>query len=189
MSSVSTGYGVIPVNHPSGLVRQEVLPGGITSGYNTAIYQFQPVVMSTSGVLNAASATTDAIIGVFMGCQYTDSTGRPVIQPNWVANTTYATGSMYAYFTADPLITYKLKGVGSYAQTAIGDQVNLNAYTTNNSNGYSTAVGSAVVGVGVQGQFRITGLYQGVDNAWGDSYTEVLVQIAKHPYVYPQTAI
>jgi hypothetical protein len=42
---------------------------------------------------------------------------------------------------------------------------------------------------GAQGQFRILGLYEAQDNAWGDTYTVVKVAIAQHQFVASKVGI
>jgi len=46
-----------------------------------------------------------------------------------------------------------------------------------------------LAGSSAVGDMRIIGLYPGVDNAWGDAYTVVQVQISRSQYVATINAI
>lgn len=189
MSSTSSPYGLRPVSHPSGLVRATELVDGIASAYGTAIKQGALVKYATGGVIQAAAAG-DRCIGAFAGCMYTTSDGRRVITNQWVANTAYVTGSMIAVFYEDPLITYAIQADGSIAQTGIGDQADIsNATAGNSTTGISATTLSASLTGGASAQLRVTGLLLTPDNAWGDAYTDVLVQISEHQFVASVSAL
>lgn len=190
MTATAVPFGLRPVNHPSGTIRPKRLINGIASGYATSLYSGAPIKMNTSGNL-VISTGSDDIIGAFWGCEFTLA-GRRMVLPYWPASTVPDTTGdpFYVYYFDDPNIVYEAQGVGSLAQTAIGDQCNF----TNPSGGayppgYSIASLSAVVGVGVQGQFRVEALAPYVDNAWGDAFTIVQGKIAQHEYVANKVAI
>lgn len=191
MASTSSPYGMRPVYHPSGQVTMVTLQDGIASGLSSDIYMGQPVKMTTSGTITPVTSTSDAFVGVFWGCYYTPPGGLPpVISNYWPANATYVAGTCRAFFYNDPAIVYQIQADGSVAQTAIGDQTTLTNLTANNGLGNSLATASStLVGVGVQGQLRIMNKDLYVNNAWGDAYTDLYVTIARHQFVYPQTAI
>ncbi len=191
MSTTSAPFGLDAAYHPSGQVRSTAYPNGISSGYGTSIYKGAPVLLLTTGYLNLASNVTDAVIGAFAGVEYTDPvTQRPVVSPYWGSGQTY-TGTMTAYVWDDPAIEYRVQASGAVAQTAIGDQSNFTTVTAGSTNtGLSGAqLNATLTGSGNQGQLRITGLDPAIDNAWGDAYTVVRVQIANHPYVANRVAI
>jgi hypothetical protein len=190
MTASSAPFGFIPVNEAIGYgTRGETAyPGGITSAYNTDIYKYQPVKLTTSGVLNPAPTSAD-IIGVFAGCEYTDATGRRKVSNYWPANTVAT--DVIAYVWDHPDTIYEVQADGALAQTAVGDQ----ADCTNGSNqqgtlGLSAAtLSSTLGGAGVQKMFRVVGISNRVDNEWGDAYTVVKVKIAQHQYVASKVAI
>ena len=87
------------------------------------------------------------------------------------------------------MIEFEVQASGSVAQTAIGDQVNVNNFAANAA-GYSQAtVDPTVVAAGNQGQFRVMGLALRPDNAWGDAFTILRVAIARHQFVANKVAI
>lgn len=190
MSDVAAPMGFRPINHPSGQARSAVLVDGIASGYDTDIFKYQPVYITTDGVIAAVAAAGD-FVGVFMGCSYIPTVGaRAVYTQNWVADSVYVAGSMQAFYTVDPDITYACQGAGSFDQDAIGDQADPSSFTAGNAlSGLSAQALDAVVGVGEQGMFRITGLYLLSDNSWGDDFTWVTVQVARHQFVANKVAI
>jgi hypothetical protein len=182
MSATSAPFGLRPAFHPSGLDRAQALAGGIPSAYNTDILKGQAVLyVAGSGVIEPVNATGDALSGAFAGVEWTDTTGRRRVSNYWPANTAYQTGSCVAYFYNDPNIVYEIQADGSVAQTSIGLDANLSNFAAgSNVTGLSQATLSAsILSTGVQGQVQILDLAPYVDNAWGDAYTIVRVQVAR----------
>lgn len=184
MSSSNAPFGLRPSFHPSGLDRAVALPNGITSGYTTGILKGQPVALNSSGNIIAATAGS-AYQGAFAGHEYTDANGRRQISNQWVANTTYQSGSQVTYYYSDPNIVYDIQCDGSLAQTSIGDQANFsNISSGSTTTGLSQCtISSSLAGSGNVGDLRIIGLTPAVDNAWGDAYTVVQVQVSRSQYV------
>lgn len=186
MSATSAPFGMRPAYHPTGLERASVYPIG--SGYASAIYKGSPVILNTDGTLNIGTTNAD-ILGVFDGVEYTDSTGKPSRSNFWTAS--QAATNVVAYVWDNPQTVFDIQSSGSVASTAVGDQADfVNPGTGSTGTGLSTAqINATLKGAGVQGQLRIVGLSPYADNAWGDSYTTVQVQIARHQYVANKTAI
>jgi hypothetical protein len=182
MSATSAPFGLRPAFHPSGLDRAQALAGGIPSAYNTDILKGQAVLyVAGSGVIEPVNATGDAVSGAFAGVEFTDTTGRRRVSNYWPANTAYQTGSCVAYFYNDPNIVYEIQADGSVAQTSIGLDANLSNFAAgSNVTGLSQAtLNASILSTGVQGQVQILDLAPYVDNAWGDAYTIVRVQVAR----------
>lgn len=176
MTTTATPFGFAPVGHPSGTVRIETLTDGVASGYATAIYENAPIKRDTNGSLTVAAAG-EACIGVFAGCEFTSGSKR-YVQNYWTASQTYDAGSCLVHYTWDKAIIYQVQGTGSFAQTAIGDCSDL----VGTSGDAVTGISSSALGA-VQGgtaQFQIIQLAQQPDNAWGDTYTIVRVQIYEY---------
>ena len=182
MSATNAPFGLRPAFHPSGLDRAQALAGGIPSAYNTDILKGQAVLyVAGSGVIEPVNATSDSLSGAFAGVEWTDTTGRRRVSNYWPANTAYQTGSCVAYFYNDPNIVYEIQADGSVAQTSIGLDANLSNFAAgSNVTGLSQATLSAsILSTGVQGQVQVLDLAPYVDNAWGDAYTIVRVQVAR----------
>jgi hypothetical protein len=191
MSAISAPFGLRPVFHPSGVIRPRALAGGINSTFGTTILSNQPVLLSTSGLLNPVTANNVDFVGVFAGVEYTLSGGtRRVVDNKWIAGTAYDTGSLVAYFYDDPAIVYEIQADGPVAQTGIGDQTNLSNFAAGSTlTGLSQATASAsLVGATVQGQLRIIDKGLAIDNDWGNAFTVLRVQIARHQYVANKVA-
>lgn len=190
MSSTNAPFGMRPSFHPTGLDRAVALPNGIASGYSTGILKGQPVALNTSGNIIAATAGS-AYQGAFAGHEFTDTTGRRLVSNQWVASTAYQTGSEVTYYYSDPNIVYDIQADGSVAQTAIGDQANFSNITAGSTTtGLSQCtISSSLAGSGAVGDMRIIGLTPAVDNAFGDAYTVVQVQVSRSQYVATINAI
>jgi len=190
MSSTSAPFGLRPSFHPSGLDRAVALANGIASGYGTGLLKGQPVALNSSGVIVAATAGS-AFQGAFAGQEFTDLTGRRQVSNQWIASTAYQTGSQVTYYYSDPNIVYDIQADGSLAQTSIGDQANFTNITAGSTTtGLSQCtISTTLAGTSAVGDLRIVGLYNGVDNAWGDAYTVVQVQISRSQFVATINAI
>lgn len=187
MAATSSPYGFMPISDLTGIPRTMRMPLGIASGYSTAIYKYNPIRLNiTTGVIEAVSATTDKILGVFAGVEYTPSGGRPIVSPYWPASATYDSSyDMFVYFWAgwNPSTRFQVQADGTVAQALMGCQFNTANY----------AAGSAPVGLGQsnvlhagvvassQGQWFLEEFYTGVNSATGDAYTDLIVGVA-----YPQ---
>jgi hypothetical protein len=184
MSSTNAPFGLRAAYSPSGVIRE--MAGTIVTGYASSLYTGQLVKMGTDGTLQAAAAG-DASIGIFAGCQY-QPTGaqRPVISPSWPANT--GATDIIAYYTMDPYIVYEIQADGTVDQNEVGQQANISNATANNGLGYSTSTMDAATAASGNYQFRVVGIANGIDNAAGDAYTVVQVQISNHQYVAVRNA-
>ena len=192
MSGTSAPFGFRPAYHPSGMDRARKYT--IASAYGTQIPKGAPVILNTNGTVTMGAAAAD-IMGVFAGCEYIDSTtGKPTVSTYWPAG--QVATNIVAWVYDDPAEVFEVQADGSIPQTAVGDQTDVTnvASTTGSAaiggNVLSACTVSATLsGVGVQGQFRIVGFGQQVDNAPGDSFTIVQVQIARHQFVSNKVAI
>lgn len=200
MSATAAPFGLMPVKHPSGCVRAREYT--IASGYAVNIFHGDPVKLVTAGTIQLGTSdgtrtgTVDniSLLGSFAGVSYIDPTGKPVFSSYWPASQTVLSGtSPKAYVYDDPDTIFLIQANGSVAATAIGDQGDFTGFTApggSTSTGRSlVSLNSTLVGAGAQGQFRIVEFDHSVDNAAGDAYTKVLVQIAEHQYRAEAVAI
>lgn len=187
MSTTASPFGLRPSYHPSGYIRPKV--GTIASAYASNIFQYSPVAIAADGTLALAAAGARAI-GSFMGVEYTPTNGRRVVSNMWPA-ATVAT-QIDAAYTDDPWITYQIQAGGSIAQADLGNQADWSANTTSSGNtvtGLSTvSLNTATLTNSGSAGLRIVGLTPGPDNAYGDAYTIVDVQISEHQNVADQVA-
>jgi len=181
MSSTNSPYGLRPVSHPSGTIRQVQQLSGIASGYATALYTGTPIKPTTDGTIIATGTGADSTMGVFQGCQFA-SAGKYFVLPYWPASQTYdSTSPMYAYYASDKEITYEAQCDGAVAATKNFETINL-ANTSQGSTytGQSTQALTATTTGASAGTFQVVGLAPYEDNAWGDAYTQVRVRISTY---------
>lgn len=191
MSSTNAPFGLRPAFHPSGTIRP--VAGTITTGYNANIFMNAPVGIIADGSIALAAAGGVAVAGAcgaFQGVEYNPTaTGPRVVSNMWPANT--AAVQIVAYFTQDPYITYEIQANATLTQAAIGQQFDWSANNTNSGNtitGLSNVtldVASSAANAGL----RVIGLTPGPDNAWGDTFPVVQVQLSEHQFVATIAAI
>lgn len=178
MSATNAPFGLRAVFHPSGTIRTETFfPTAINA---SACYKGDPVKLTGGTDVVSIATGSNAIIGVFDGCKYIDSTGKPTYSPYWPASLSGVTGIEW-YVITDPLTVFEAQGAGSVAATAIGDSCDLTIAAGNANTGVSGSylTSGTLSGAATVKQWRIMGLGQQVDNAWGDSYTIVRVTIGQ----------
>ena len=220
MSTTYLPFGMKPAYHPSGLDRATQFVGtnsfqaatdntynapyGLTTGQS--FYQYQPVAINSSGQLIPAPtlAATGRMFGVFDGVEFTDSQGRRSVA-KWASKLTLdASTQIIFWIFSDPALVYEAQCNGSVATTAIGKCYDFDATNTplvgtsigNGGAGFSqTALASAPVATGAQGQVKVVGLGRetafptGETNAWADAKTIVQVQIANSQLVAPSVSV
>ena len=187
MSTVSAPFGLRPDYHPSGVIRPTAYT--ILSGYNANILLNQPVKIvpsSTGEGTIAAAAIGDDFIGTFQGVEFTDSDGRRRVSNKWTAGQVGT--DVVAYVTLDPAIVYEIQANGTLDVDSIGKQFD---YTTITAGNTTVGISQLMLDTGssaANAQLRVIGLTPGPDNAWGDNYPVVQVQISQHQNVADKAA-
>lgn len=180
MSATNAPFGVRVVYHPSGVIRTRTLTGFSTIP-SAAVYRGDLVKLTGGTDVASIIAANDAAFGVFDGCRYTDSTGRPTYSPFWPASLSGVTNIEWYVIPFDPLMECEIQAGGSIANTAIGDSADVVIAAGNANTGVSGSyMNTTLKGAAAVGNFRILGAAPYADNAFGDSYTIVRVQIAKN---------
>jgi hypothetical protein len=184
MSSTSQPFGLRPSYSPSGEVRPTAFT--IENGYAANIFQNQPVRIAPttgSGEVEGtlvASAVGAAFVGVFQGTEWTDSDGRRRVSNKWTASQ-YAT-DVVAYTNLDSTIIYEIQSNATLTVASIGKQYNLTAIGGNTTTGLSSQMLDTATSA-ANASVRVVGITPGPDNAWGDTYVIVQVQISEHQNV------
>ena len=192
--SVSSPYGFRPINRIDGLPYAgaiQQLP--ITAG--TAIYAGDTVKVVAGGTVSLSGATTSGtIVGVFVGCAYTNSSGQPV-QAQYYPGT--GVTNPIAYVVVDPSAAFRVavtttgntSVVTGANATIVGTNVAQTAYTAG-----STTTGDSVSAVVLPANgagnattlpFRVVAVVP--DTAYANStgtlfYPEVIVKINNPQY-------
>lgn len=185
------------VNGPYGLVPVKLLSGvpfvGVTrtykiaSGYAANIFNGAAVKLVTGGTIeNETADAAMAVIGVFMGCSYTDPTlGYKVFRQYYPANTVASDIEAVVADGTDVLFKVAVLSsaggaaavIGDLAQTDVGANV---AMITPDSAG-DTATGNSAIGISDTSAttdtlpLRIVSLVEETKNSSG-GYTEALVK-------------
>lgn len=178
MSSTSAPFGLRPAYHPSGVVRPTAYT--ILTGYTSNILQNQPVRIASDGSIEAA-AIGSRFIGVFQGVEYTDTNGRRQVSNKWVAS--LAATEIVAYVTLDPNIIYEIQSNAALNLTDIGKQYDYTAITAGSTTTGLSQLMLDVASSAANASLRVIGLGNAPDNAWGDTYVIVQVEISEHQNV------
>jgi hypothetical protein len=185
MSTTSQPFGLRPAYSPSGVIRPTAYT--IASAYGANLLQSQPVKIGSDGTLQAA-AIGDRFIGSFQGVEFTDSDGRRRVSNKWTASTTAT--EIVAYATLDPNVVFEIQANGSIAVTDIGSQADVTTITAGSTTTGLSAVmlDTATLTNSANAMLRIINIAPGPDNAAGDSFTVVQVQVAEHQNVADRAA-
>jgi hypothetical protein len=188
--TVSAPYGFQAINRVDGMayagaIRQ--IP--IASGYTTAIYNGDPVIIATGGTIERSAAsgavTGGTPVGVLVGCQYTNSSGQTV-------QAQYFPGSgvtnAVAYVVDDPLAAFKVAvafanaTVTTVTQAAVGTNMSYNLGTGSTTDGNSGAFVTAASGANTATlPFRVIAVVPETATS-STTFTEVIVKINTHQY-------
>lgn len=190
MSATNAPFGFRPSYHPSGQMRPKAYT--IASTYGANIFQGDPVKLVDAGTVQLGtsdgtrSGTVDSIslLGVFAGCQYIDSLGKPTLTPFWPTGTTATDIVAWVYDDPETIfqVQYNNPSSGTTVQTAVGEECDWTVASpggstaTGLSNTYLTAI------QGTSGQFQITGWALNINDALTDAYIVATVRINEHHY-------
>jgi len=191
MSSTSAPFGFRPSYHNSGQIRAKAYT--IASGYAVSIFSGDPVKLVSTGTIQIATAdglrsgaaAGTSMLGIFMGCEYKDSLGKPVVSPFWPASTSAT--DIVAYVIDDPEALFDVQytnpgtaGTDS-VQTYVGRECDWTpAASGSTSTGLSATYLSAVQST--SGQFQITGFSHNVNDSLTDAYVIATVRMNECQY-------
>jgi hypothetical protein len=181
MASTATPYGLRPVN----LIGGQPYAGStrlvkIANAYGSNIFYGQPVSINTSGVVIADTGTSNVaatgVVGVFVGCTYTDPNLKyKLFRQNWPTGTV-ATDA-YAYVVDDPDVVMQIQADDAVAQTALGANIGFSTFAGDTATGNSeTSADAASINTTATLPLRIVGFVDGPDSQVGDAYTDLLVK-------------
>jgi len=189
MATTAAPYGLKPVKRADGMPY-----AGATSQYlidpageATNLFYGQVVIIGADGYIalatgtgadltsNSISGTTGVGgIGVFVGCEYTNSSGQ-VVQAQYYPSGTANGGTIKAYVVDDPNVLFQAQLDGAGAQTVIGTNTFFAAAqstsTGSTATGNSTSALDATV-VTTAAAFRIVAHVSPAS----DAYPDVLVK-------------
>jgi len=184
MSATSAPFGFRASYHNSGQIIAKAYT--LASGYAQNVFQGDPVKLVDTGVIQLGttdgtrSGTTDGIklLGIFAGCQYNDSLGRPTVSPFWP--TGVAATEIVAWVYDDPEILFAVQydnpSVGVTVQTAVGEQCDWVVASPGGATGSSTGLSNTKLTavLNPSGQFQITG-FEGTNGGPNSTLTDAFV--------------
>jgi hypothetical protein len=182
VTTTSAPFGVRPVYHPSGIIRQTELLSGVASGYATSIYTGTPVKYTTDGTLIVTATGADETVGSFAGCEFGNATGYHVL-PYWPASSTYDTiyGPARFYLNDDKGTIYEGQADSAVAQTENRAGINLATASTGSAfTGLSEQFLNGTTTGSTPATYQVVGLAPYENNAWGDAFTIVRVAISTY---------
>lgn len=192
MSSTSAPFGFRASFHNSGNMRPKAYT--VASTYAANIFSGDPVKLIDTGVIQLGtsdgtrSGTTDgiALLGIFVGCQYNDASGKPTISPFWPTGTTATDITAWVVDDPETLFEVQYSNPGTPGTTTMQTAVGEECDWTVASPGGSTQTGLSTTQLGViqttSGQFQITGFGNEIKDSLTDAYIVAIVRINEHSY-------
>jgi len=115
-----------------------------TAGTSSVIYQGTPVIPLANGLVDIvgnANGGTVPLLGVFIGCNFIDLTGKPVWSPKWPGTAAIMAGSVATCEVVDdPDALFLINCDAAAAVTLVFANANLGTATSGNAtSGISTA--------------------------------------------------
>ena len=180
MAKTATPYGLKAVNHVGGTPyagSTRLLP--IASGYASNLFNGQVVQIETDGTIGLVGTFGDGVIGVFVGCTYTDPNTQQLTFNNmWPTGLVAADAK--AYVIDDPDVIYMAQADGAVTQEDLGQNTEFAAAQSTSTgvliNGNSTSAVSSTTAVTATLPFRIVDFVDSPNSTVGDAFTDVLVK-------------
>ena len=195
MATTATPYGFKPLNHVGGTpYAGAVRHISIASGFGTNIFNGSIVNIVAAGTIEVvtdigsnADAFPAGVIGVFVGCTYTDPTSKNKTFSNHWPTGTVASDAM-AYVVDDPNVLFQVQADASVAQTDLGANAPLAAVqstsTGDTTTGVSTTALDATTATTATIAFRIVDFVESPDSTVGDAFTDVIVKFNEGIHSY-----
>lgn len=181
MASSAAPYGMVPIGTTPGYNTQGFETFTIADAYATSIYFGDVVKMAAAGVIQKDTGTTTLTpYGIFLGCRYTDSSGRVVDAQSWPAG--LSTGdTVYAKVLTDPNAVFLIQADGAAAQTVLGANAAIVQTAGTAAIGKSrNALDISTVATTSTLPLRIVGFSTAPENAVGDAFTDLHVRFNNH---------
>ncbi len=190
MSSTSAAFGFRASFHPSGQIRPKAYV--IASAYAANIFSGDPVKLVDAGVIQLGtsdgtrSGTTDGVglLGIFAGCEYTDSTGKPTVSNFWPTGITATNITAWVYDDPETLfnVEYPNPTPATTVQTAVGEDCDWTVASPGGSTFTGLSNTFLTVIQATSGQFQITGFVSQPADSLTDAYVTAVVRINEHHY-------
>lgn len=160
-----------------------LMPIVVGSGtYATAIFNGDLVTLTAGLITKDVGTTAAAPIGVFMGCEYEDTTMGLFHRNFWPASTPIKTGTTaWAYVVDDPDALFEIQAAGPITQASLGLNGDLVQTAGSIVTGRSAvAMAATAPSSSATRPLRIVDFVRRPGSAIGDLFTDVIVRINTH---------
>jgi hypothetical protein len=135
--------------------------------------------MVTTVGSSAGNVFPAGVIGVFVGCTYTDpNLGTIVFSQNWPTGT--VASDAQAYIVDDPDVVFMAQADATVAQTGLGQNTHLAAVqsttTGDTTTGNSNSAIDATTAITATFAFRIVDFVDSPTSTVGDAFTDCLIK-------------
>jgi hypothetical protein len=188
MATTASPYGLRAVNHIGGTPyagSTRLLP--IASGLAENIFNGSVVAINTAGaivIVRDQGTNGDpfpvGVIGVFVGCTYTDpNLGTVVFRQSWPTGT--IASDALAYIIDDPDVVYQAQADAQVTQAGLGENTHFpaapNATTSGDTTtGNSTMAVDATTANTATFAFRVVDFVDSPTSTVGDAFTDLLIK-------------
>lgn len=181
MANTNKPFGMRALGNLSATGAQKQYGYLIKEDYNTNIYQGD-LVRLVGGYIQRLSSATQAAVGVFNGCYYTDpTTGKPTWSNKFIVNAAF-TADIEADIIDDPNQLFLIQADSTViAQSDIGENVGVTYGSGNTTTGQSAMTTSGAPDTTAGNTLKIVGLYDAPGNELG-AYAQLVVKINNHSY-------
>jgi len=160
----------------------------IASGASGNIFSGDPVKMTSDGTILVAAAG-DELLGVFRGCQFTNSSGEVIYSAYWPDGT--VTSDAVAFVDDDPNTLFEVQSAatGSVTQTIIGLNADIVYASGSTTDGQSSVEISGTMAT-TAAQLRIVGFSKDPENntlGTGSQSGNVNLIVKINEHFYAQT--
>lgn len=168
----------------------------IASGTATAIFQGDTVTFGVSGGVSTGyivkhTPGSPNILGVFIGCQYTDPTSKKPVWRNYYPGG-IAADDIVAFVVDDPYAQFLVQASGVAGNAAIGQNANLvQTVAGNTTSGVSgLEVNTGTLGAASDLNVKIIGVTTDPsNNDLTAAYADLIVVINEHLYKAPTVGV
>jgi len=180
MSLTATPYGAEPIGHMSSsgsfTGKTTSIPIATTYGTQISLGDFVSLVKATGTLQKETGTTTFGVdlIGIFMGCSYTDPTSGQYTNSNFWPASNAATDAV-GHVMDDPQVVFRMQGDGAITQLMLQANFGINVTAGNTAHGKSkNAIDVSDAAITATLPLRCVGFVDGPTSAVGDDFTDAL---------------
>ena len=142
MANIDASFGLRPYklvgegSNSNGITTFAIQTTGV-AGTSSTLFQGTPVIPLANGLIDivgAAAGGTVPILGAFIGCEYTDTNGKPTFTNKWPGTSSVKSSTAaVAHVAADPDQLFLINCDAAVAQAAVHANANFATATSGNA--------------------------------------------------------